>query len=56
MLGICRHARLQRVWPADPLQPRWDPGVIQIGMITAVAADDLVRAGVAGLTVICHPD
>jgi len=56
MLGICRHARLQRVRPADPLQPRWDLGIIQIRMITAVAADDLVRAGAAGLALIRHPD
>src|SRR5690242_5644591 len=56
MLGICRNARPQRVWPADPLQRRWDLGVIQIGMITAVAADDLVRAGVVGLALIRHPD
>jgi hypothetical protein len=56
MLGICRNARRQRVRPADPLQPGWDLGVTQIGMITAVAADHLVRAGEAGLTVIRHPD
>ena len=56
MPGICRNARLQRVRPADPLQPRWDLGVIQIGMITAGAADDLVRAGVAGPALIRHPD
>ena len=53
---ICRNARRQRVRPADPLQPRWDLGVTQIGMITAVTADDLVRAGAASLAVLRHPD
>jgi hypothetical protein len=56
MLGICRNARRQHVRPADPLQPRRDLGVTQIRMITAVAADDLVRAGPAGPAVIRHPD
>ena len=56
MLGICCNARLQRVGSADPLQPRWDLGVTQIGMIAAVAADDLVGAGPAGLAVLRRPD
>ncbi len=56
MLRICRQARLQRVRPADPLQPRRDLGVFPIGMITAGTADDLVHAGVAGLAFLRHPD
>jgi hypothetical protein len=44
-------ARLQRVWPADPLQPRGGRGVIQAGRIAALAADQLERAGVAAF----HP-
>jgi hypothetical protein len=55
MLGICRKARLQRVWPADLLKPGWDVGVIQIGMITAVTADDLEEAGVVACAGISDP-
>lgn len=55
MLGVCFSARLQRVRPADPLEPGWDPLVIQIRMITAVAADDLVQAGAAAFAVIHDP-
>ena len=55
MLGICRKARLQRVWPADLLKPGWDVGVIQTGMITAVTADNLEEAGVAACAVINDP-
>lgn len=55
MLVICRDARRERVRPADPLQPRWDLGVIQIGMITAGAANDLVRTGGAGPALSGHP-
>lgn len=39
------------VRPADLLQPRGDLGIIQVGMIAALAADELERAGVAAL----HP-
>src|SRR6266568_9652235 len=44
-------ARLQRVRPADPLQPRGDLGVIQVGMIAAPAVDELEPVGVTAF----HP-
>jgi hypothetical protein len=56
MLRVGRKARLQDVWPADLLQPRWNLGEIHIGMIAAGAADDLVHAGVAGFALLRHPD
>ena len=40
-------ARLQRAGPAEPLKPGRDLRVIQIGMVPAVAADQLKHAGVA---------
>lgn len=55
MRGVCLNARLQRVRPADPLKPEWDPLIIQIRMITAVAADDLKQAGAAAFAVIHDP-
>jgi hypothetical protein len=36
------------------MQPRRDPGVIQAGIITAFAADDLKQAGVAALRPTLH--
>jgi hypothetical protein len=47
MILIGCKARLQRVRPADLLQPRGDLGVIQVGMVAALAADELELAGVA---------
>ncbi len=40
-------ALVQRVRPAEPLKPGRGLGVAQIGIVAAVAADDLERAGVA---------
>ena len=48
-------ACLQRVRPADLLKPGWDPLVIQIRMITAVAADDLEQAGAVAFAVMHDP-
>jgi hypothetical protein len=47
VLHIGLNARVQRVRPADALQPRRDLRVIQIRMIAAVTADDLELAGTA---------
>jgi hypothetical protein len=55
MLGVRLNARLQRVRPADPLKPGRDPLVIQVRMITAVAADDLEQAGAVAFAVIHDP-
>lgn len=55
MLGVGLKARLQRVRPADLLEPGWDPLVVQVRMITTVAADDLEQAGAADLATICDP-
>jgi len=52
MLGVGRKARLQRVRPADLLQPGRDPFVVQVRMITTVAADDLEQASAADLAAL----
>ena len=54
MLGMCRNARLQRVRPADPLQPGRDLGVIEVGMVAAAGADELKCAGVAAFHPAVH--
>jgi hypothetical protein len=46
---VCGDARSDRVWPAYLLKPGRDVVVIQIGIVTAVAADELERVGVAAL-------
>ena len=40
-------ARPHRVGPADPLKAGRDLGVVQVRVVTALAADELKRAGVA---------
>jgi hypothetical protein len=55
MLGVCLKARLQRVWPTDPLKPGRDRLIIQIRVITAVAADDLEQAGAVTFAVRRDP-
>src|SRR6266568_5844343 len=40
-------ALAQRVRPAEPLTPGRDLGGVQIGIVAAVAADDLEHAGIA---------
>jgi hypothetical protein len=55
MLGVCLKARFQRVRPADLLKPGWDPFVVQVRMITTVAADDLEQASAADFATVCDP-
>ena len=47
VLDVCSDARRDGVGPADPLKRGRDLTVVQAGVITAVAADDLVPVGVA---------
>src|SRR5215467_2489593 len=47
VLPVCRNTGRDRVWPADQLQPGWQFAVIPVGIIAAVAADELERVGVA---------
>src|SRR5262249_20288755 len=51
---VCGNAGRDRVWPADPLKPRRDLGVIQVWIVTAVAADELKRVGVAAFRLAFH--
>ena len=46
---ICGDARSDWVWPADLLELGGHMVVIQVGVVTAVAADELERVGVAAL-------
>jgi len=54
MLLIRGKARPHRVWPADPLKPGRDLGVIQVRVIAALAADELKRVGVAAFYPALH--
>jgi hypothetical protein len=56
MLGICRKARLPRVRPADLLEPGWEIGILQVGMVAAVTTDQLERAGAAAHALMRDPD
>src|SRR5262245_44961908 len=47
VLLICGNARRDGVGSADPLKFRCDLTVIEIGIVTTIAADDLERIGVA---------
>src|SRR5205823_14134109 len=47
VLHIRGNAVRYRVWPADPLKLGRDLAVVQIGMVAAVAADDLIQVRVA---------
>jgi hypothetical protein len=47
--GLLKHVR-----PAQPLKPRRDLGVIQVRMIAAAGADQLVHVGVAALDTAGH--
>ena len=47
VLFIRFHAGRDRVRPADPLELRGDLLVIQVRIVTAIAADELIRVGVA---------
>jgi hypothetical protein len=46
--------RLKPVRSAKPLKPRRDLGVIQVRMIAAAGADQLIRVGVAALDAAVH--
>ena len=46
--------RLKLARPAKPLKPRGDLGVIQVRMIAAAGADQLVPVGVAALDTAVH--
>jgi len=50
-LVLVKHSqgRLKPVRPAKPLKPRRDLGVIQVRIIAAVGADQLIHVGVAAL-------
>jgi hypothetical protein len=48
------NAVCDRVRPADPLKPGKDLGVIQVGIITAIAADDLKHVAVAAFGLALH--
>jgi len=47
VLLIRGKARRHRVGPSDPLKAGRDLGVVQVRVVTALAADELKRAGVA---------
>jgi hypothetical protein len=47
VLPVCRDACRKPVRPADSLKSRSDVSVIQVGIIAAVAADELIVVGVA---------
>src|SRR5215469_10381652 len=47
VLLVRRHTGRNRVWPTDPLQPRRQLVVSPVGIIAAVAADELEGVGVA---------
>ena len=50
----CFDACCDRVWPADLLKLARDLTVVEVGMVTAVAADDLEQAAVATLRLPIH--
>jgi hypothetical protein len=47
-------ARLKNVRPAKPLKPRRDLRVIQVQVIAAAGADQLIHVGVAALDTAVH--
>jgi hypothetical protein len=55
-LVLVKHsqARLKPVRPAKPLKPRRDLRVIQVQMIAAAGADQLIHVGVAALDTAVH--
>ena len=54
VLRVSRKARLQRVWPAKPLEPGRDLGVVQVRMVAAAWADELEPIGVAAFHPAVH--
>ena len=51
---VRREALVQRVGPAEALQPGSDLGVSQAGVVPAVGADDLEPVGVAAFCTALH--
>ena len=47
VLVVRCQAGLERPWPAEPLKPRRDLKEIQVRIIAAAGADELIRAGIA---------
>ena len=47
MLVVCGQARPERPWPAEPLKPCRDIQEIQVRIIAAAGADELIPAGIA---------
>jgi hypothetical protein len=54
VLPVCRYTSRNRVRSADPLQVSRDVAVIQFGIVTAVAADELIGIGVAAFGATRH--
>src|SRR6266700_5811534 len=54
VLLIRDDAGRNHVGPAEPLKLSRDVAVVQVGMITAVTADDLKRIRVASFRPACH--
>jgi hypothetical protein len=54
VLVIRGQGRPKGAWPAEPLKPRRDLGVIQVRMIAATGADQLEHAGVAAVEAAVH--
>ena len=54
VLPVCRDACRKPVRPADSLKSRRDVSVIQVGIIAAVAADELIVIGVAAFGTAFH--
>jgi hypothetical protein len=54
VLRVSRKACLQRVWPAKPLEPGRDLGVVQVRMVTAAWANELEPIGVAAFHPAVH--
>jgi hypothetical protein len=54
VLLVCGNADCEQVWPAEQLKPGRDLLVIQVGIVTAVAADDLLQVGVGAFCMAVH--
>jgi len=54
MLLVCGDAGRDGVGPAKLLKPRGDVVVIQVGIVAAVAADELERVAVAASWLAIH--
>jgi hypothetical protein len=54
VLLVCCDADRHRVGPADQLEPGRDLAVIEIGIVAAIAADELKVVAVAALRTAAH--